>query len=230
MKTKSIILNFIYLLIVALVLVATIWDIQWLHYVSMPLVMIWITVIFTAEAKRLPNRGLVVAAFFFSWLGDVLLMLSADNEMLFFAGVGGFFVSQIMYIMVFTKFSVAGTKGFVAQKPYLLLPYLVYLVGVLAYLFPHIEGMMIPIVILYATSLIGMSVAALNRKGRMDPSGFSLLFTGSLFFVVSDSILAINKFATPIPQEGLLVLSTYVIAQFLIMQGLVRSSNQPVSL
>jgi uncharacterized membrane protein YhhN len=43
--------------------------------------------------------------------------------------------------------------------------------------------------------------------------------------MISDSILALNKFAIDIPQEGLLVLSTYVLAQFLIMQGLIKGSK-----
>jgi uncharacterized membrane protein YhhN len=59
----------------------------------------------------------------------------------------------------------------------------------------------------------------------MDPASFRILFTGTIFFMISDSILALNKFAIDIPQEGLLVLSTYVLAQFLIMQGLIKGSK-----
>lgn len=44
-------------------------------------------------------------------------------------------------------------------------------------------------------------------------------FVGAVLFVVSDSMIAWNKFATEIKNERVLVMSTYILAQFLIVQG-----------
>jgi hypothetical protein len=40
--------------------------------------------------------------------------------------------------------------------------------------------------------------------------------------MISDSTIAINKFLQPIPQSGLLIMSTYMAAQWLIVEGLIR--------
>ncbi len=220
MKTKSLILNLFFLLIVLMVIIATITGIEWLHYSSMPLVMIWIAANFIITGKPVPNRWMVITAFFFSWLGDILLMFGSKNEMFFFAGVGGFFLSQVTYILAFSRFNLSPGKGFLIKKPILTLPYLAYVAIIYGILYPHLEGIMKPVVALYALSLMGMSAAALNRKGLMDPGNFRILFSGTIFFMISDSILAINKFAVAIPQQGLLVLTTYMLAQYMIMTGL----------
>jgi uncharacterized membrane protein YhhN len=70
-------------------------------------------------------------------------------------------------------------------------------------------------------ALIGMSVAALNRKGRVGHSGYALVFAGSVLFVASDSMIAINKFHTAIPLSGFWIMLTYITAQYLIMRGLI---------
>jgi len=176
-------------------------------------------------AKPRPYHWLVILAFFFSWAGDLLLMFGWKNEMFFFAGVGGFFLSQITYIQVFRKYSVSEGKKIFARKPIWILPFAIYLVSIYLYVYPHLEGIMKPVVALYACSLIGMCAAAFNRIGLVNSSSFQILFIGAIFFVISDSLLAINKFANPIPISGFLVMSTYMLAQYLIMLGLIRSSN-----
>ena len=63
---------------------------------------------------------------------------------------------------------------------------------------------------------------ALNRFGNGHPISFSLVFTGSLLFVFSDTMIAVNRFLTPIPYEGILIMTTYISAQYLIMRGLLK--------
>jgi uncharacterized membrane protein YhhN len=40
-----------------------------------------------------------------------------------------------------------------------------------------------------------------------------------MFFVISDTLLAINRFSHPLPKGGFLVMSTYCLAQFLLARG-----------
>jgi uncharacterized membrane protein YhhN len=225
MKTKSIIMHLIFLVIVILELIGTITGSKWLDYPVKPFILIWIAVYFLIMTKPQPYRWLVLLAFFFSWVGDLLLMFASTNEMFFFAGVGGFFLSQVTYIQAFRKFSIGPDKGLIARKPLWALPFLIYAVVIYMILYPSLEGIMKPVVALYAVSLLGMSAAAFNRMGFMDKKSFLILFTGSVFFVISDSLLAINKFATPIPSEGFLVMATYMLAQYLIMMGLLKSDK-----
>lgn len=67
-----------------------------------------------------------------------------------------------------------------------------------------------------------MSSMALNRYGNGHPISFSLVFSGSLFFVVSDTLIAVNRFLVTTPYAGLFVMATYIAAQFLIMKGILK--------
>lgn len=43
---------------------------------------------------------------------------------------------------------------------------------------------------------------------------------GAALFVVSDTVLAINKFYTPVPMGSLFIMSTYLGAQFFIVKSI----------
>jgi len=192
-----------------------------LEYAAKPLIMIWMAVFFLVFRK---NRRLtlpVLVAFFFSWTGDLFLMFSSRKEVFFFAGVGGFFLAQAAYIYLFLKYSEQNVKGYMQRFPWYGLFFAGYLAAILSLLVPRMDGVMIPVIIVYALSLIGMSMAALNRKFRVAEAGFRLVFAGSVFFVVSDSMIALNRFVAEFAQAGFLVMITYMAAQYLIMRGLI---------
>jgi len=46
-----------------------------------------------------------------------------------------------------------------------------------------------------------------------------LVLAGAWLFMASDSILAFNKFHTAIEYSGPLIMTTYILAQFLIVEG-----------
>jgi uncharacterized membrane protein YhhN len=174
-------------------------------------------------ARKKKNFTLpVLIAFFFSWTGDNLLMFSGRNELFFYAGVGGFFFAQLAYIYVFNRYSEAGGQGYLRQNPLLGLFFAAYLAGIMVLLFPGLEGIMKPVILVYALSLIGMSMMALNRRERVSHASFLPVFAGSLFFVASDSMIAIDKFYVQIPMAGFWIMLTYISAQYLITRGLAR--------
>jgi alkylglycerol monooxygenase len=48
---------------------------------------------------------------------------------------------------------------------------------------------------------------------------------GAGFFMLSDTLLAINKFVLPLPMPQVWVLSTYYAAQVLIVAGMLRGGH-----
>jgi uncharacterized membrane protein YhhN len=62
---------------------------------------------------------------------------------------------------------------------------------------------------------------ALNRNGRVNFNSYFLVFVGSVLFVLSDSLLALNKFYMEISMAGFWIMILYISAQYLIMRGLV---------
>ena len=63
---------------------------------------------------------------------------------------------------------------------------------------------------------------ALNRYKVVSSLSFLMVFCGSILFVISDSLMALDKFLIPIPNDRLFVMSTYIAAQFLIMKGILK--------
>jgi len=166
---------------------------------------------------------LALFAFLFSWLGDVLLMFSNRLPQFFIFGLASFLVAQTGYVFLFRKtINLSGKKPFLKKKPYFLIFYIAYGLIVYIALFNRLDSVLRIAVFIYMSALLGMSSMALNRFGNGHPVSFSLVFAGSLLFVFSDTMIAINRFLVPVPYEGILVMSTYMVAQYLIMRGLLK--------
>jgi uncharacterized membrane protein YhhN len=52
-----------------------------------------------------------------------------------------------------------------------------------------------------------------------------LLIVGALFFVISDSVLSVNLFVSSSLLLNLLVMITYVLAQVLLVKGILKTSK-----
>lgn len=224
-KHTSLILHLLLLIIVAIELTGRFTDNIRLEYPVKPLIMIWMSVYFLVFRKKNSFTFPVLLAFFFSWLGDNFLMLSGKNELFFFAGVGGFFLAQLTYIFIYTRYCEVNRKGYLQKNPLIIIPFLLYVGGIYYVLLPGLEGLMKPVILIYALSLMGMSMMALNRRGRVNPSSFRFVFFGSLLFLLSDSMIAIDKFSMEIPLGGFWIMITYILAQYLIMRGLILEKS-----
>jgi uncharacterized membrane protein YhhN len=192
-----------------------------LEYPVKPLIMIWMAAYFVMCRKKKAFTTPVLLALFFSWVGDNFLMFSGKDELYFYAGVGGFFLAQLSYIYVFSRYSESGSRGYLQKNLLYGLLFLAYVAGVYCLLYPALEGIMKPVILVYALSLIGMSMMALNRKGRVSHASFLPVFVGSVLFVISDTMIALDKFLTGIPLAGFWIMITYISAQYLIMRGLI---------
>jgi uncharacterized membrane protein YhhN len=219
----------LHLLLVAIVLVELAGRLTgniFLEYPVKPLIMPWMALFFLLYRKKRIFTVAVLVAFFFSWAGDVLLMFSGRDEKFFYAGVGGFFLAQLAYIYTFGRYREFGDRGYLRKYPAVSLLFLAYVAGIYYLLFPGLEGIMRPVILVYALSLIGMSMAALNRFGRVGRASYLPVFAGSVLFVISDSLIAINKFYAEVPLAGFWIMSTYIAAQYLIVRGLIRENAE----
>ena len=220
MKTRNLLLTLLLVIISVIQLYGSYINSRPVEYAVKPLILAWITLYFLLNTRPARGRNLVILAFLFSWIGDFILMFAWKNDLFFFAGVGGFFLSQVTYIAAFSRYALSDGRGFLSRKPVWILPFIAYLVGMAVLLLPHLEGIMIPVVLLYAVSLVAMSALALNRFGLSLATDARMVFAGSVLFVMSDTLLAVNKFMTSLPHGGFWVMLTYILAQYLIMMGL----------
>lgn len=202
-------------------LIGRILESQTLDYIFKPLLMIWLLAYYYQHIKGKvdPFARLIILAVVFSWLGDVSLMFVGKAEIFFMVGLGNFLIAHIFYVVAYQKsVTQEGQKGFVAKQPIWILPFLLLGVGLYIYLFPHLKELAVPVLV-YASTIVLMAIFALQRKGCTNTQSFQWVFYGALLFVVSDSCIAINKFVVPVPQAGLIIMVTYIAAQYLIVKG-----------
>jgi uncharacterized membrane protein YhhN len=93
-------------------------------------------------------------------------------------------------------------------------------VGILLnfFLWNHTGGLRLP-VICYTLSILAMAITA---TVRWKVSGYKQVLWGVLLFVFSDSYLGINKFRISLWEADLVVMSSYMAAQGLIVFGYVK--------
>jgi uncharacterized membrane protein YhhN len=183
-----------------------------------PLLMPLLMLGYFLETKPLgPFSTLLLAALFFSWLGDVLLMFDAVTETYFIAGLLSFLTAHLFYIIYFTRIR-SQQASFLRKRPVMLLAVLAYVVELMYVLWPHLGGMKIPVLV-YGIVIGTMLCLALWQYGKISHKAAWLFIAGAILFVASDSLLAINKFKAPIHLGGLWIMGTYILAQYLIARG-----------
>lgn len=198
---------------------------KWLDYIFKPLIMISLGAhfILNTPGSDAKVRVFGIWAILFSLFGDTFLMFTNAGPNFFILGLGSFLVAQIGYILLFSRLNFKGSvKSFILKNPYWLLVYVGYGAGIYILLFPNLDLVLKIAVFVYMSALLGMSVMAFNRKGVQPALSFSLVFVGSLLFVVSDTLIALNKFLSPIPADRFLVMTTYMAAQLLIITGILK--------
>jgi uncharacterized membrane protein YhhN len=80
------------------------------------------------------------------------------------------------------------------------------------------EGIGLP-VIMYTIAISFMGVGAAWRFGRTYLRSFLFIMIGAAFFILSDSLLATNRFHRTLDHAAWSVMVTYAIAQVLIASG-----------
>ncbi|MEP5263476.1 MAG: lysoplasmalogenase, partial [Nitratireductor sp.] len=153
---------------------------------------------------------LLSAAFLFSALGDLFLAMKGDARN-FPRGIAAFLVSHLFYIAVMVP--IASAPETLAQKAVSLAVGL----GAIALYFtlaPTLGKMKLPVGA-YLVAILVMALSALAI-----PEGAPLLGLGAVLFVISDSVIAFDKFKSPVPARGLIVWITYYVGQALMALSL----------
>ncbi len=213
----------IFIFVSTAVIVSTVVDLPLLHLIGKPLLLPllgWYYFISTDVDSRTPS---VLVAIFFSFLGDTLLMFGKHDELYFMLGLAAFLIAHVFYIFSYRQHKNASHPDELqgVQRIRLAFPIVLAVSGLVVILYPTLGPMKIP-VLLYALTIVIMVLNALFRFGRTSSPSFWLVFSGAILFMISDSLIAINKFVTTIFIADFFIMSTYIVAQLLIVEGLLR--------
>lgn len=181
------------------------------HRVFKPLALVLAIVLVAARARQERAGGrfdhLLLAALVFSLAGDCLLMFPG----FFIPGLVAFLIAHLFYIALFKR----GVPWFPSQRA--LLATLAIGAAMYAFLFDGLNPVLRIAVAAYVVVIALMAAQAMGRATvRKDKAALGVA-VGTGFFMLSDALLATNRFAVPLPMAQLWVLSTYYLAQILIV-------------
>jgi len=194
-----------------------------LHQLFKPLTMVLAIALAwqPARAAGTPARGLawLSAALLASLAGDVFLMLPGGQW--FIPGLASFLVAHLFYIALFRM----GQPWFASRRA--LAATLAF--GAAMYLYVW-NGLADPVlkaaVAAYVTVIALMAAQAIGRATVLRTVPATAVALGACIFMLSDSLIAINRFVTPLPLAGLWVLSTYYVAQILIVLHALKAGGR----
>ena len=165
---------------------------------------------------------MILSALVFSWLGDITLQLQERNDLFFMIGLSCFLLAQVMYLIAF--FSIKGENVLFFKKVYLIVPVILYGAILIYILYDGLGEMKIPVII-YAAVILTMLTSAMNREKKVNKQSYILVLVGAILFVLSDSMIAINKFGYPFILSRVAIMTTYITAQYLIVVGCLKQYN-----
>lgn len=188
-----------------------------LQYASKPLLVIILVGYFLVQTRLWKSnlKKWIVTALFFSWAGDVLLIFQPKDEIFFLLGLSAFLLAHIFYIVFFHNIRI---RDEVRSSWLLLLLVVIYYAILITILSPYLGKMKLPVRI-YGIVISFMFLLAMHMLFIKNKTAGRWMMIGALLFVVSDSILAINKFYQSFEFAGIIIMLKYGLAQLFIIQG-----------
>ena len=162
--------------------------------------------------NQLQNRTFITLLFAlsFSALGDVLLAL--DTGQLFIGGLAAFFISHTFYIITMLPIK--------TWRLDVVLLYLFLAIIVFCLFYPNLNDMLIPVLFYMLVLTIMASLTWMTDKSN----GFLVL--GGAVFVISDSILGLNRFYLEIVHADIAIMGSYYLAQFCLVKGFLQATGK----
>lgn len=175
--------------------------------------------------QKFPSRKTLLIALLFSWIGDVILLFADIAEIYFILGLVAFLISHIAYCVLFNK-QITGEiqiNKFLFGIGSIIIAF--YLVAMVLFLMPDLGDLKIPVIV-YAAVISTMLLFAFNGSLIWKKPGSLYVFLGAVVFVISDSILAIDKFHAPIEKSSFFIMLTYLVAQYLLVVGILKLNTK----
>ncbi len=224
----------LYIVLAILMCVIELRDMATLRYIIKPLLCLSLVGYVCTSYKKygLRNLLLIQIALIFSFLGDSFLLFPN----FFILGLISFLFAHISYIVLFYKDADISNVMLARAIPTLQksdtkINFILVILGVIVYIGvfyfliqDKLHDLKIPVLI-YMIVISLMFILALLRKVKV---GYKVVVVGALFFVISDSTLAINMFVSQFKFASLLIMVTYMLAQYLIVTGCVKKSFRDI--
>lgn len=193
-----------------------------INYITKPLLMPLLLVYYVLSVET-PELW-VLSALFFDFLGDIAMLIpsSQRDRRQLLTGILLFLIGHLCYIAYFLL-RMADPSRFPQWG--ILIVILILGFGAASYirLRPYTRGFR-PAVLAYISVLTGLMASAFFTLGSIAVQHLLLLFTGTVLFTFSDLMLGVNRLIRPYRGSSILVMSTYTLAQLLIISGIIAAA------
>lgn len=167
----------------------------------------------------------VVFALFFSILGDI----AGDFKPLL--GTIAFVLQILMFIVAQVCYTISFSRHIERRKPsakaialkaLALAAMLGYYIYVAIRVFGALDSAVLTIACaVYMAAILSMGITCVLQTRERQ----WIFVLGAMFFMFSDSIIALNSFVSPVSHAGVWIMSTYFVAQLLMNLNLIPSKN-----
>lgn len=193
-----------------------------LHYVAKPLLIPALLLLLYFTASHVKGKTLLMAGLVFSWMGDVLLMFESRDKLFFIFGLACFLTTHVFYIIYFLRIRPANIS-LLKKQPILMALVPAYGITLVWQLYPHLGDLKLPVMV-YAAVICTMLLCSLHVYLKVNKKAAVYYLSGAAAFVLSDSLLAVNKFYEPFAYAGVFIMLTYCAAQYFIVRGYIEQS------
>ncbi|MGB4960560.1 MAG: lysoplasmalogenase [Saprospiraceae bacterium] len=207
--------NLFYLFII----VVNILFMDWLtdyRVVAKPMIMASLIGFYISTVRN--QSPLFILALIAALFGDIFLMF--ESEDFFLLGLGSFMAMQILYTLTFLPDRNTNIKENLPK----IIGVLATAIVVLSFLWSTLGEMLVPVAI-YTAAICMMVTSALIRKNTL--TWYLPVVFGVILFLISDALIAFNKFGGSFAAAPYLIILTYMIAQYLIVRGVIERSTYP---
>lgn len=218
MMNKIKITFFLFVLVSTLDIIGIIFQIPILVYIFKPLIILSLLFLYVFS---LPKRlKWYVIALEFSFFGDVLLMFS--GELFFIAGLVSFLMTHILFIKIVLN---RIQKTSMSKVVFSSIPFFIVFSLLIFNLKDSLNEMLYPVII-YGLMISMFGVVSLidflNAKSKKS----LLMLSGAVMFMISDAVLAIDKFYFEEHINKIVIMFTYVLAQYLIYRSMILEKEK----
>lgn len=188
------------------------YDRLWIKALIMVSMISYYTYRLRGQVLNPKERLVFLIALVFALAGDALLVFSQY----LIPGVGIFIMMQSIYTLLFWRDKKDWNSNNLIYAVFLGF----FILTILIAIWPSIQtGTLIPVVV-YTVLVSSMSFVAFGRDSSLP--GFNSVWIGSTFFVFSNIIFGIEGFVLSFRYSWELIILTYIIAQYLIIDGMVE--------
>ncbi|CAL2076374.1 lysoplasmalogenase [Tenacibaculum sp. 190524A05c] len=214
---KALVISLLFIVISVFEIYGTIQNSKLLEFIFKPLITVSLALLYIVSVKK--PSFLFISALFFSFWGDVLLLFP---EKYFVLGLVSFLLTHLIFIKIIRGFiSNVDSKLFLKSAIF----FVAYFGGIIYLIFENLNELLIPVLVYGLVISTFGTFATVNYIKNKATENLWLL-VGALIFILSDSIIAINKFYMENALLGSLIMITYIVAQYFICKAMIAKSIQ----